>query len=72
MLEYFSNKFTGLQAGIFITKRVQHSCFAVNIAKFLKESILKDICERLLLNLIDNRRRIQNPLKHLRQSFLRK
>ena len=33
----------------FIKKRLQHSCFAVNIRKFLKASILKNIFERVLL-----------------------
>ena len=30
-------------------------CFPVNIVKFLKTSILKDICKRLLLNFIDSK-----------------
>ena len=34
----------------FIKKRLQHSCSPVNIAKFFREPILKNICERLLLN----------------------
>ena len=33
----------------FIRKRLQHSCFPVNIAKILRTHILKNICERLLL-----------------------
>ena len=52
------NKFAGLQAGNFITKRPQHRRFPVNIAKFLKTSILKDICERLLLHFIDTKWKI--------------
>ena len=32
-------------------KKLQHSCFPVNIAKFLRTPILKNICERLLLDL---------------------
>ena len=35
----------------FITKRLQHWCFPVNIAKFLRTPILKNICERLLLDI---------------------
>ena len=35
----------------FIKKRLQHNCFPVNIGKFLKTPILKNICERLLLHL---------------------
>ena len=33
-----------------IKKRLQHRCFPINIAKFLRTSILKNICERLLLH----------------------
>ena len=55
MLESLFNKFAGLQAGNFITKRLQHRCFPVNIAKFLKTSILEDVYERLLLNFIDSK-----------------
>ena len=36
-----------LPACTFIKKRPQHSCFLVNIAKFLKTPILGSICERL-------------------------
>ena len=45
----------GSKAGNFFTKRLQHRCFPVNIAKFLKTSVLKGICERLLLNFIDSK-----------------
>ena len=38
----------------FIKKRLQHSCFLVNITKFLKILILKNICERLLLHFISH------------------
>ena len=55
VVEYLFNKFMGLQAGNVITKRLQHRYFPVNIAKFLKTSILKDICERRLLNFIDSK-----------------
>ena len=54
-----------------------------NIAKFLKASFLKDICERLVLNFIDSKwkksrkiethpERNQNPVKYLRWRFLQK
>ena len=33
----------------FITKRLRHRYFPVNIAKFLRTPILKNSCERLLL-----------------------
>ena len=35
----------------FIKKRLQHRCFAVKIAIFLRTPFLKNICERLLLNM---------------------
>ena len=41
------NKFAGFEAGGFVTKRLQHRCFPVNIAK-----VVKNISEQLLLNLI--------------------
>ena len=34
-------------------KRLQHRCFPVSIAKFLTKLILKNICERLLLTIMD-------------------
>ena len=87
VLESLFNKFASLQVGNFITKRLQHSCFPVSIAKFLKTYIVNDIFERLFWTLLiqsgrysnrknrdlfrdDNRRRIQNPVKDLRWSFL--
>ena len=44
VLESLFNKVAGLK------KRLQHKCFPVNIVKFLKTPILKNIYERLLLN----------------------
>ena len=38
-----------LQTSNFIKKRLQHRCFSVNIVKFSRIPILKDIYERLLL-----------------------
>ena len=35
----------------FIKKKLQHRCFSVNIAEFLRTPILKNICERLLLSI---------------------
>ena len=55
VLEFLFNKFAALKAGNFIAERLQHRCFPVNIAKFLKRFILKVICERLLLNFIDSK-----------------
>ena len=37
VLESLFNKFAGLQAGNFITERLRHGCFPVNIVKFLKK-----------------------------------
>ena len=42
---YF-NKNAGLQASIFIKKRLQHRCFLDNTSKFLRAAILKNIFER--------------------------
>ena len=39
------------QACNFLKKRLQHRCFLVHIAKFLRTPLLKNICERLLLHL---------------------
>ena len=38
-----------LQASNFIKKRPQHWCFHMKFAKFLRTSILKKICKRLLV-----------------------
>ena len=32
--------------------RLQHRCFPVTIAKFLRRTVLKNICERLLLHIL--------------------
>ena len=64
-----------------LKKRLQHRCFPVSIAKFSRIPFLKNICKRLLEFVLkpffssenhDNQRRIQNTVKHLRRSFLRK
>ena len=49
VLESLFNKAADLQVYNFIEKRLQHKCFPVKLAKFLGKSILKNICERLLL-----------------------
>ena len=49
VLQFLYDKVAGLKTCIFIKKTLQHKCFPVNIAKFLKAPILKNICERLLL-----------------------
>ena len=43
-----------LRWGFFLVKLFQHRCFPVNIAKFLRTLILKNICERLLLNFVSS------------------
>ena len=48
MLESLFNKAAGLHTCKFIKKRLQRWCFPVKFAKFLRTSILKNICERLL------------------------
>ena len=49
VLECLFIKVIGLQACNFNKKRLQQRCFPVNIAKFQKTCILRDICKRLLL-----------------------
>ena len=49
MLEFPSNKVAGLQACNFSKKRLQHRCFPANTVQFLRATILKNICVRLLL-----------------------
>ena len=55
VLESPFNKVAGLQACNFIKRRLQRRCFPVNIAKFLRTPILKNNCERLLLDNIFQR-----------------
>ena len=43
----FLNKKSGLQSWNFIKTRLQHRCFPVDIAKFSRTSVLKNIFERL-------------------------
>ena len=43
------NEFAGLRPATLLKRRLQHRCFAVNIAKLLRTPILKNICERLFL-----------------------
>ena len=50
MPELLFNKVTGLEVWNFIKKRLQQRCFLVNIAKFLRTPILKNICQWLLLH----------------------
>ena len=47
VLELLFNK-VGLEVCNFIKKRLQHRCFLVNIAKFLRTFILKNILKGLL------------------------
>ena len=46
---FFLSNVEGLQACNFIKKILQHWCFPMKFAKFLRTPILKNICERLLL-----------------------
>ena len=41
-----------LCCSLYLIKFFQHRCFPVNVAKFLRTPILKNICERLLLNVV--------------------
>ena len=48
MVEDRFNEVSGLKTRNFIKKRFQNKCFPVNISKFLRTPILKNICEPLL------------------------
>ena len=50
VLESLFNKVAGLKACNFIKNRLQRRCFPAKLAKFLRTIVLKNICERLLLN----------------------
>ena len=50
MLESHFKNVAGLKTCNFIKNRPQHRCFPVNIAKFLRLHISKNICERLLFS----------------------
>ena len=52
----------------FIKKRLQHSCFPVNIAKFLRVPFLQNTSTYQ----VNTQRRTPNPAKHLKCSFLQK
>ena len=54
MSESIFKKVAGLQ-GNYIKRRMQHRCFPVNNAKFLRTPILKNICIKLLLAFCKNR-----------------
>ena len=45
VLESLFNKAAGLKACSLIKKRLQHKCFPLKFAKFLKTPILKNICD---------------------------
>ena len=42
-----------LNACNFIKEKLQRRCFPVKFVKFLETSVLKNICERLLLEMFD-------------------
>ena len=49
VLECLFNKVSSLQSSNFIKERLQHRCFTVNIAEFLRTPISENICEQPLL-----------------------
>ena len=51
-LESLFKKITCLQTSNFIKKRLQHRCFSVKFAEFLRISILKNIWEGLFLTVL--------------------
>ena len=70
MLESLFNKAASFQTSNFIKKRLQHRCFTLNIAKFLRAAILKNIYKRLFLNEEVNLRHRHKPLMALSQKCL--
>ena len=46
----FFNKVADLQTCNFIKKTLLHRCFPVNIVKFVRASVLNNICVQLILN----------------------
>ena len=52
VLESLFNKAAGLQGFNFIKKKFRQGCFPVNIAKFLKTPILRNIWKWLLLTML--------------------
>ena len=46
------NRFAGFKTCNVLKKELQHRCFPVNIAKFLRMPILMKICEQLLLQFL--------------------
>ena len=51
VLESLLNKVQGPQACHFTKKRLEHRCFPVKFAKFLRTPILKNSCELLLFSM---------------------
>ena len=70
MLESLFNKVAGLSACSFIKKRLQHRCFPVKLAKFLRTSILKNICERLLLKISTLQKKLFIDFFHKIMTFI--
>ena len=54
-----------LQACNFIKRRLQHKCFPLNTATFVRTSILKNICWRLLAAASDFLKQLQNSGEQL-------
>ena len=54
MLGSLFNKVVGLQSCDFIKRRLQHRCFPVNIAKFLRTTFFIEHLWWLLLNFLQN------------------
>ena len=49
MKESLFSEFADIQSYKLIKRRLQHRCFTVNIRRFLRIPVLKNICERLAL-----------------------
>ena len=58
-----------LSWSLFFIKLFQHRCFSVNIAKYLGTPFLKNICERLLLNVVFKSNEEQHLLVKLEEMW---
>ena len=70
MLDPIFNKFADLRDCNFIEKRLPHKCFPVKFAKFLRTSILKNICGRVLLKISTLQKKLFIDFFHKIMTFI--
>ena len=59
------NEVADQKACNFIKKRPQRKCFLVKFAKFLRATVLKNICERLLLKMVQDLYLLLTCIQHM-------